>query len=72
MGQSQASANPLRHGGDLADAATSFDDHRAMTIADPDAIGEDRFVTVAIDALGRVLVTVWTPRDDAIRLISAR
>ena len=70
--QAKASANLLRHGVDLADAATAFEDDRAMTIADPDAIGEDRFVTVAIDALGRVLVTIWTPRDDSIRVISAR
>jgi uncharacterized DUF497 family protein len=70
--KAKASANLLRHGVDFADAATSFDDERALTIPDPDAIHEERFVTLAMDARGRILVTVWTVRDDAIRLISAR
>jgi uncharacterized DUF497 family protein len=70
--EAKASANLLRHGVDFADAATSFDDERALTIHDPDAIHEERFVTLAMDAPGRILVTVWTVREDAIRLISAR
>lgn len=70
--RAKASANLLRHGVDFADAATAFDDERALTIPDPDAIHEERFVTLAMDARGRILVTVWTIRDDAIRLISAR
>lgn len=70
--KAKASANLLRHGVDLADAATSFDDERALTLPDPDAVGEERFVTVAMDAFGRILVTAWTFREDAIRLISAR
>jgi uncharacterized DUF497 family protein len=70
--KAKASANLLRHGVDFADAATSFDDDRALTIHDPDAIHEERFVTLAMDAPGRILVTVWTVREDAIRLISAR
>lgn len=70
--KAKASANLLRHGVDFADAATSFEDARALTVADPDAIGEERSVTVAMDALGRVLVTAWTPRDTGIRLISTR
>ncbi len=41
-------------------------------IEDPDAEGERRFVTLGMDALGRILVVVYTPRGDRIRLISAR
>lgn len=70
--RAKASANLLRHGVDFADAATSFDDQRALTIPDPDAAHEERFITLGMDALGRLLVTVWTVREDAIRLISAR
>jgi uncharacterized protein len=33
---------------------------------------EERFVTVGIEALGRVLTVVYTWRDDDIRMISAR
>ncbi|MCC7458188.1 MAG: BrnT family toxin [Nitrospira sp.] len=45
--------------------------HR-ICIEDPDAHGEQRFVTLGMDALGRILVVVHTPRGDRIRLISAR
>ena len=44
----------------------------ALTIEDPDAEGELRFVTLGVDALGRVLVVVHTPRGESIRIISAR
>jgi uncharacterized DUF497 family protein len=44
----------------------------ALTIADLDSEGEVRFVTLGMDALGRVLVVVHTPRGDRVRLISAR
>ncbi len=43
----------------------------AVTIEDPDAEGEQRFVTLGIDALGRVLVVVHSPRESRTRLISA-
>ena len=44
----------------------------ALTFEDPDSEGEQRFVTLGMDALGRVLVVVHTPRASATRLISAR
>ena len=44
----------------------------ALTIEDLDSEGEVRFVTLGMDALGRVLVVVHTPRGDLVRLISAR
>lgn len=68
----KAKGNLQRHGIDFADAATSFEDPHAVTIADPDATGEVRIVTIAMDANHRILVTVYTYRDDTIRLISSR
>jgi uncharacterized DUF497 family protein len=47
-------------------------DPAAVTIEDPDAEGERRFVTLGMDSLGRVLVVVHTPRGERTRLISAR
>ncbi|MFM8770103.1 MAG: BrnT family toxin [Rubrivivax sp.] len=44
----------------------------ALTVEDPDSEGEQRFVTLGMDALGRVLVVIHTPREGATRLISAR
>jgi hypothetical protein len=44
----------------------------ALTIENPDAAGEARYVTPGADALGRVLVVVHTRRGERTRLISAR
>lgn len=46
-------------------------DELAITVPD-DQADEDRFVTMGMDALGRVLVVVYTWRGDRARLISAR
>ncbi len=44
----------------------------AFTIEDPDSQGEQRFVTLGADALGRVLVVIHTQRGERTRMISAR
>jgi uncharacterized DUF497 family protein len=67
----KASANLRKHGVDFADAVTVLEDEAALTISD-DHAREERSVTVGMDALGRVLVVVYTWRDDEPRLISAR
>lgn len=67
----KAASNLDKHGIDFADAATVFDDPRALTMPDPYP-DEERSVTLALDSLGRVLVVIWTQRDGEIRLISAR
>ena len=67
----KALANRRKHGVDFADAATALYDPLALTIRD-DATTEERFVTLGMDALGRMLVVVYTVRGDALRLISAR
>ncbi|HEY9768478.1 MAG TPA: BrnT family toxin [Coleofasciculaceae cyanobacterium] len=60
-----------KHGVDFADAVSVFSDELAITIFD-NRFGEDRFITIGIDILKRILVVVYTLRDDEIRLISAR
>jgi len=67
----KASANLRKHGVDFADAATVLEDEAARTMPD-DHPDEDRWVTLGLDALGRLLVVVFTWRDDEPRLISAR
>ena len=67
----KAQANLRKHGIDFADAATVFDDESALTIPDT-GFDEDRYVTMAGDALGRILVVAYTWRTDRIRIISAR
>ena len=68
----KARDNLRKHGVSFADAGQAMRDERAITIEDPDATGEQRFVTLGMDALGRILVVVHTPRGDLTRLISAR
>lgn len=68
----KAAANLRRHGVDFADAALSLEDPSALTVADPDAKGEERFICLGADPEGRVLVTVFTHRTKSIRIISSR
>jgi hypothetical protein len=67
----KATSNLEKHNVDFADAVTVLDDDLAITIRD-ETSGEERFVTLGTDALGRLLVVVYTWREDCIRIISAR
>ena len=68
----KAQANLKAHGVSFADAVPVFEDEFALTREDPDAEGEQRFVTLGADAAGRLLVVVYTYREpDVTRLISA-
>ncbi|MDB5971622.1 MAG: hypothetical protein JWQ90_4072 [Hydrocarboniphaga sp.] len=68
----KANANLRKHKVSFSDAEQALRDDQAVTLEDPDAEGERRFVTLGMDALGRVLVVVHTPRGRNVRLISAR
>jgi len=67
----KADANLQKHGVDFADAALVLEDDLALTLRDPDALGEERWVTMGRDPHQRVLVMVYTWRGERIRLISA-
>lgn len=70
--EQKAAANVVKHGVDFADATTVLEDEAAITVADAFA-DEERFITIGLDAFGRLLVVVYTWRgEDTIRLISAR
>ena len=47
-------------------------DPYGVTIEDDRVDEEQRFVTIGLDALGRILAVVYTYRHETIRLISAR
>ena len=68
----KALGNYRKHGVSFAHAEQALHDQKAITIEDPDATDEQRFVTLGMDALGRVLVVVHAERDERIRIISAR
>lgn len=67
----KAAANKAKHGVDFADAVTVLHDDLALTVPD-DYPTEKRFVTIGMDALGRILIVVYTWRKERVRLISAR
>ena len=68
----KARSNLTKHRVDFADAVAVFEDPRGLTRDDPHP-REERFVTLGLDSLGRLLVVSWTQRGkDDIRLISAR
>ena len=68
----KAKANLRAHGVSFAEAATVLDGAFALTRGDLDAVDEQRFITLGLSDVGRLLVVVYTNREpDAIRLISA-
>ena len=63
--------NFRKHGVGFAGAVSVFDDVFAITIPDKSS-AEERFMTLGVDAFGRVIVVVYTWRGEAVRIISAR
>ena len=68
----KAKANYKKHGVHFSDAEMVLYDPLALSSEDNDAKGEQRFVSVGCDAVGSILVVVYTYREETIRLISAR
>ena len=69
----KAEANVQKHRVSFEEASTVFADPLALTIFDPlHSEGEDRYVTLGRSQRQRLLVVVFTDRDDRIRIISAR
>ena len=68
----KARSNLCKHRVSFADAEQALRDPFAVTIDDPDAEGEQRFVTLGMDTLGRVLVVVHTARGDRCASLQGR
>jgi uncharacterized protein len=68
----KARANLIKHYIRFADGVIALEDERALTIRDISSEEEERWVTLGMDAHGRILVVVYTWRSETIRLISAR
>jgi uncharacterized DUF497 family protein len=67
----KASSNFRKHGIRFADSLAVLEDERAITLRGFEA-EEERWVSIGSDALGRVLVVVFTLRAPRIQIISAR
>ena len=68
----KAVANLRKHKVSFADAEGAFRDPLAVTIEDPDAEGERRYVAIGLGNTGDLLVVVYSEGDEEYRLISAR
>ena len=65
--------NLRKHGVDFADAVGALLDPNNLTREDDEARGEARFVTLGRGYSDRLLLVVWTERDeDVTRIVSAR
>ena len=65
-------ANIKRHGVSLSEGDGVLKDPLALTVEDDAVEGEQRFVTVGVNAFGSLMVVVHTPRGSGSRLISVR
>lgn len=68
----KAAANLHAHGITFGEAVTVLADAFALTREDPDAVEEQRFVTLGLSDQANLLVVVYAYREpDIIRMISA-
>lgn len=68
----KAERNLRKHGVSFEEACTVFDDPFGVTHEDNRKdYGERRYFTIGTTKYGRVLVVIWTPRNNRYRLISA-
>jgi uncharacterized DUF497 family protein len=69
----KARQNRRKHLVSFEEAATVFGDPLAITYPDPDhSTSEQRFITIGMSSLHRVLIVAHADRDEKIRIISAR
>jgi len=69
----KATQNRRKHGVSFQEAATAFGDPLALTYQDPDhSDQEQRFITVGMSNVGRLLIVAHAERSDRIRIICAR
>ena len=68
----KARSNFTKHGISFSDVEPAFYDQYAISMPGPGASSEERFVLVGMDAIGRVVVVVYTYRGNSIRIVSAR
>jgi uncharacterized DUF497 family protein len=67
----KATTNFNKHGVRFAEAATVLEDEAALTVSDNET-DEERFVTLGMGSMGRILIVAYATRGDRIRIISAR
>lgn len=72
MDRDKAKRNITKHGVSFEEAMTVFADPLSSTIHDPEhSDEEDRYIILGESSRRRLLVVVFTDRDDRIRIITA-
>ena len=71
--ENKAAGNLKKHKVSFDEAKTVFGDPLSLTIHDPDhSFEETRFVDIGQSLDGKLLVVVYTERENKIRIISSR
>jgi uncharacterized protein len=69
----KAATNVKKHGVEFAEATTIFSDPLELTISDPDhSEDEQRFLSIGLSVVGRLLVVAYAERLGLTRIINAR
>ena len=68
----KAISNLRKHGVRFSDAEAALFDPDSLSREDEDAESKQRFVSIGRDAIGRVVVVVYTYRGENVRVISVR
>lgn len=69
----KAAANLRKHRISFREGASVLADPLSITILDPDhSVDEQRFIDIGTSSSGRILVVVYTERNERIRIISCR
>jgi uncharacterized DUF497 family protein len=69
---SKAASNKRKHGVSFDEAATALLDPNALSAEDKYAADEHRWILLGTSCRARMLVVVYTLRENRIRIISAR
>ncbi|NUO80992.1 BrnT family toxin [candidate division KSB1 bacterium] len=68
----KAASNERKHGIKFVDAIGAIEDSWGLTAQEEYVDGELRFATIGLDFRFRIIVVVYTYRENNIRLITAR
>ena len=69
----KAESNERKHGVSFTEAMTVFADPLSLTGYDPDhSEDEDRYITMGLSAIGRLLLVSHTDCGEKVRIIGAR
>lgn len=68
----KSDSNVRKHGVSFDEAATALLDENALVMEDTDSADENRWVLVGFSDDAQLLTVIYTVREDAIRIISAR